>query len=504
MRRTAITTPFAQARRPSSLASIVVVVSRTLACAQRAFSLSLGAIVIVVSRLPSHTLQDGIDVVFGWRNWDPSPNNLGGFECDCRGKVINGLDPAISLTDGYDASMSFRAQTLVVHKNAEVLPRAHHCAQERRGPYARILVHKNSHFSWASCEREETIETELWRTRMWPQYCLMTDWRQWERESWSGWGRWSLVKKRPRKGATTTHCAMAPKWSRHLCSSEVRIGPELIPLRRFWKGLVNEMLLLLLLEGKRMKEEMVSFLLRTRRGRSLLLCRRRSRQLWLIWRESQFEKNGLLWFLRLWIILQRRTVWKRKWGMTMRRCEKLGFPTLTSLPLQVRRSRRGPMAGLGPREYHLSKRLNGMRKDWGLLILKPNLLLTLSFQLLLLLMKRIHLLTRKRICSRRQGSWWRVWVVQMTLRRRTSLLRREQLKRLQLRLKLQPAGRNGYYFGLQVCSKSLGYSSFCILAWSCGWKGNYSERSNVPIHVLEVSRLIKSQEMSVQEFPTML
>jgi hypothetical protein len=26
----------------------------------------------------------------------------------------------------------------------------------------------------------------------------------------------------------------------------------------------------------------------------------------------------------------------------------------------------------------------------------------------------------------------------------------------------------------------------------------------VPIHVLEVSRLIKSQEMSVQEFPTML
>jgi hypothetical protein len=67
MRRTAITTPFAQAHRPSSLATIVVVVSRTLACAPRVFSLShsLGAIVIVVSRLPSRTLQDEIDVVFG-------------------------------------------------------------------------------------------------------------------------------------------------------------------------------------------------------------------------------------------------------------------------------------------------------------------------------------------------------------------------------------------------------------------------------------------------------
>jgi hypothetical protein len=41
MRRTAITTPFAQARRPSSLATIVVVVSRTLACGPRVFSLSL-------------------------------------------------------------------------------------------------------------------------------------------------------------------------------------------------------------------------------------------------------------------------------------------------------------------------------------------------------------------------------------------------------------------------------------------------------------------------------
>jgi hypothetical protein len=42
MRRTAITTPFAQARRPSSLATIVVVVvSRSLACAPRAFSLAL-------------------------------------------------------------------------------------------------------------------------------------------------------------------------------------------------------------------------------------------------------------------------------------------------------------------------------------------------------------------------------------------------------------------------------------------------------------------------------